>query len=249
MSYLNKIIYYNNEMYKITKVSNNNYYINVLKIDNEVIISSENYEYSEILPKFEKQILKHYIDEITDVKHKIKKSEKLNIINDIDNIYLVNNEIQNNHYAVWKHTLFNVHSINIYITYNIHLLSNEYLKKNKKKYIKTQLFLFFCYIKISKKACNIKDVRDYTKKLNLDIEFLSLLQEHNNNFLKDKKIINNCDSCPICLEIVTQYQGFYKCKHSCCIECYNKWSDNSIFCAICRSVALYHISTYILTYG
>ena len=93
MSNLNKIIYYNNEMYKITKVSNNNYYMNVLKIDNEVIITSEDYEYSEILPKFEKQILKHYIDEITDVKIKIKKTNKLNIINDIDNIYLVNNEI------------------------------------------------------------------------------------------------------------------------------------------------------------
>ena len=93
MSKINKIIYYNNEMYKITKVSNNNYYMNVLKIDNEVIITSEDYEYSEILPKFEKQILKHYIDEITDVKIKIKKTNKLNIINDIDNIYLVNNEI------------------------------------------------------------------------------------------------------------------------------------------------------------
>ena len=93
MSYLNKIIYYNNKMYKITKVSNNNYYMNVLKIDNEVIITSEDYEYSEILPKFEKQILKHYIDEITDVKIKIKKTNNLNIINDIDNIYLVNNEI------------------------------------------------------------------------------------------------------------------------------------------------------------
>ena len=126
MSYLNKIIYYNNEMYKITKVSNNNnYYINVLKIDNEVIINSEKYEYSEILPKFEKQVLKHYVDEITDVKLKIKKTEKLNIINDIDNIYLVNNEIQNNYYNDWKHMLFNVHSINIYITYNIHLLTNE----------------------------------------------------------------------------------------------------------------------------
>ena len=235
MSYLNKIIYYNNKMYKITKVSNNNYYMNVLKIDNEVIITSEDYEYSEILPKFEKQILKHYIDEITDVKIKIKKTNKLNIINDIDNIYLVNNKIQNNYYADWKHTLFNVHSMNIYITYNTHLLSNEFLKKHKKKYIKTQLFFFFCYIKILKKACNIKDIRDYTRKLNLDNEYLCLLQEHNNNFLKDKKIINNCDSCPICLEFVTQYQGFYKCKHSCCINCYNNWSDNSIYCPICRS--------------
>ena len=238
MSKINKIIYYNNEMYKITKVSNNDYYLNFLKIDNEVIISTENYEYSDILPKFEKQFLKHYIDEITDVKHKIKKSEKLNIINDIDNIYLVNNEIQNNYYNDWKHTLFNVHSINIYITYNIHLLSNEYLKKHKKKYIKTQLFFFFCYIKILKKACNINDICDYTKKLNLDDKYLILLQENNNNFLKDKKIINNCngsDICPICLEFVTQYQGFYKCKHSCCIECYNKWSDNSIYCPTCRS--------------
>ena len=59
-------------MYRITKVSTNNYYLNALKVDNEVIISTEGYDYSEILPKFEKQILKHYIDEITDVKIKVK---------------------------------------------------------------------------------------------------------------------------------------------------------------------------------
>ena len=235
MSKINKIIYYNNEMYKITKISNNNYYLNVLKIDNEVIISTDDYDYSEILPKFEKQCLKHYIDEITDVKIKVKKSEKLNIINDIENIYLLNNVIQNDYFNNWKHTLFNVHSINIYITYNIHLLSNEFLKIHKKEYINKQMILFFCYIKTLKKACNITDIRDYTKKLNLDNEYLSLLQENNNNFLKDKKIINNCDSCPICLDSVTQYQGFYKCKHSCCIECYDKWSDKSIYCPTCRS--------------
>ena len=44
---------------KLPKCQIINYYMNVLKIDNEVIISSENYEYSEILPKFEKQFLKH----------------------------------------------------------------------------------------------------------------------------------------------------------------------------------------------
>ena len=155
MSKINKIIYYNNEMYRITKISNNNYYLNVLKIDNEVIISTEDYDYSEILPKFEKQILKHYIDEITDVKIKVKKSKKLNIINDIENIYLLNNVIQNDYLKNWKDTLFNVHSINIYITYNIHLLTNEFLKIHKREYINKQLCIFLCYIKILKKACNI----------------------------------------------------------------------------------------------
>ena len=131
--------------------------------------------------------------------------------------------------------LFNVHSINIYITYDIHLLTNKFLKKHEKKYIKTQLFFFFCYIKILKKACNTKNIRDYTKKLNLDDKYFILLQENNNNFLKDKIIINNCDGCPVCLENVTQYQGFYNCNHSFCIECYKKWSDNSIYCPTCRS--------------
>ena len=106
MSYLNKIIYCNNEMYKITKVSNNNYYISALQIYNEVTINSDNYEYSEILPKFGKQFLKHYIDEITNIKLKIKKTEKFNIINDIDNICLLNDEIQHNYYDDWKHMLF-----------------------------------------------------------------------------------------------------------------------------------------------
>ena len=54
----------------------------------------------------------------------------MNIIRDI-NIYLVNNEIKHNYYGDWKHTLFNVHSINIYITYNVHLLTNEFLKSDK----------------------------------------------------------------------------------------------------------------------
>ena len=201
---INKIIYYNNDMYKITKVSNNNYYLNVLEIDHEVIISTEGYDYSEILPKFEKQILKHYTDEITAVKIKIKKSEKLNIINDIENIYLLNNVIQNDYLNNWKNTLFNVHSINIYITYNVHLLTNEFLKIHKAEYINKQLSIFFCYIKILKKACNIQNIRDYTKKLNLDDKYLILLEEHNNNFLEDKKIINNCEGCPVCLEDVTQ---------------------------------------------
>ena len=71
------------------------------------------------------------------------------------------------------------------------------------------MILFFCYIKILKKACNIKDIRDYTKKLNLDNEYLILLQENNNNFLKDKKIINDCECCPICLDSITKYKGFY----------------------------------------
>ena len=64
---------------KITKISNNHCYINVLKIDNEAIINTEKYEYAKILPKFEVQILKHYIDEImNDERIRIKKTENSN---------------------------------------------------------------------------------------------------------------------------------------------------------------------------
>ena len=42
-----------------------------------------------------------------------------------------------------------------------------------------------------------------------------------------RKIINNFDGCPVCLENFTQYQGFYKCKHSFCTDCYKTNSNNN----------------------
>ena len=53
------------------------------------------------------------------------------------------------------------------------------------------------------------------------------MEENDNNFLKDKIIIYG--ECPVCLDNVKQYKGFYKCTH-----CYKKMS--SIYCPLCRSI-------------
>ena len=57
MKYLNKIIYYNSNMYKIRKISTYHFYINTNKTD----INTENYEYANILPQFEKETLRHWV--------------------------------------------------------------------------------------------------------------------------------------------------------------------------------------------
>ena len=236
MRFLNKIIYYNKTMYKIVRTTKNYFYINTIEKDNEAIINSDSYEYINILPKIEEEKLTHFVDILTKEKEiKIKKINLKNylIIDDIDNVYLVNNEIKQDYYKNWKNNLFSTHCINIYIIYHIYLLTDEYIRNNKKEFRESKLFLFFCYIKIIKKACNIIDIRDITKKLNLDDKYLILLNENDEIFLKDKKIINNC-SCCVCLSNVKQYVGFYKCNHSFCHDCYKKWSDISIYCPTCR---------------
>lgn len=58
------------------------------------------------------------------------------------------------------------------------------------------------------------------------------MEENDNNFLKDKIIIYG--ECPVCLDNVKQYKGFYKCTHSLCFFCYKKMS--SIYCPLCRSI-------------
>lgn len=103
------------------------YHINKLKTDNNALISTENYEYSELLQKFDIYVLTHYVNELTnDDALKIKRTESVNfkIINDIDNIHLVNNEIKDNYYENWKNKIFNIHQIYSYIEYDIYLLTN-----------------------------------------------------------------------------------------------------------------------------
>ena len=84
-----------------------------------------------------------------DKQIKIKKINLKNylITDDIENIYLVNNEIKQDYYTNWKNDLFSINCINIYIRYNIHLLTNKYTKKNKKECRENKLFLFFCFLR------------------------------------------------------------------------------------------------------
>ena len=235
---LNEIIYYNSTMYKIVRTTKSYFYINALKIDNEHIISATSFEYIDILPHIEEEKLRHYYRDIltNDKQIKIKKTDLIDylIIDDIDNIYLVNNEITQDYYKNWKNSMWSINAIYLFIKYNVYLLTNEYIRNNKKEFRESKRFLFFCYIKIIKKACNIIDIRDITKKINLDNDYMILVNENKEIFLKDKKIVNNC-SCCVCLSNGIQYTGFYKCNHFFCYDCYEKWAEISTHCPICRS--------------
>ena len=78
-----------------------------------------------------------------DKEIKIKKINLKNylIIDNIDKIYLVNNEIKQDYHINWKNNLFSTHCINIYIKYNIHLLTDEYGRNNKKDFRENKLNL------------------------------------------------------------------------------------------------------------
>ena len=101
MMFLNKIIYYIDTMYKMIRTTKSYFHVNTIEKDNEAIINSDSYEYTNILPKIQKEKLTHYVDILTkDEEIKVKKINLKNylIIDDIENIYLVNNEIKQDYY-------------------------------------------------------------------------------------------------------------------------------------------------------
>ena len=120
MRFLNKIIYYSDTMYKMIRTTKSYFHVNTIEKDNEAIINSDSYEYINILPKIQKEKLTHYVDILTkDEEIKVKKINLKNylIIDDIENIYLVNNEIKQDYYPNWKNNLFSINCIISNITY------------------------------------------------------------------------------------------------------------------------------------
>ena len=86
------------------------------------------------MPKIQDEKLIHFVNILTNDKEiKIKKINLKNhlIVDDIDNIYSVNNEIKQDYHINWKNNLFSTHCNSIYIKYNIHLLTDEYGRNNK----------------------------------------------------------------------------------------------------------------------
>ena len=54
---------------------------------------------------------------------------------------MVNNEIKQDYHINWKNNLFSTHCINIYIKYNIYLLTDEYVRNDKKDFRENKLNL------------------------------------------------------------------------------------------------------------
>ena len=145
---LNKTIYYNDTMYKIVRTTKSYFYINALKIDNEHIISAVSFEYIDILPRIEEEKLRHYTDILTNDKQiKIKKTDLIDylIIDNIKNICLVNNERTQDYYKNWKNSRWPINDIYLFIKYNVYLLTNEYIKNDKKEFRENKLFLILLH--------------------------------------------------------------------------------------------------------
>ena len=57
-------------------------------------------------------------------------------------------------------------------------------------------------------------------------------EQYNENTINIKEQLDNC---PICLEIVDNYQKIIKCEHKFCNNCLKKWLlENNSTCPICR---------------
>jgi len=76
MELLNKFIYYNKFIYKIVDINKNNYYINKLLVDNELLIE---FDYDDII-NFPKTLLLHFENNINEKEQlKIKNLHKKDI--------------------------------------------------------------------------------------------------------------------------------------------------------------------------
>ena len=87
------------------------------------------------MPHIEENDLRHYTDILTNDKQiKIKKTDLINyfVIDDIKNIYLVNNEIMQDYYKNWKNSELPLREIYLFFKYHIYLLINKYTKRYKK---------------------------------------------------------------------------------------------------------------------
>jgi hypothetical protein len=53
----------------------------------------------------------------------------------------------------------------------------------------------------------------------------------------EKVIINADESCPICLETITNKDSYkiIKCRHIFCQECINKWLKDNVSCPMCKN--------------
>ena len=234
MELLNKIIYYNNYIYKVVNFDEKHYYINKLMIDNTLNIE---YDFNNII-NFQNMTLLHFENNVNEkdeirVKRTQIKLKKIKIIDDINNYYLSNGELKDNYINIWSNVV-NAWNFEAEVTvkYKISLLTNGKFKKNYKKERENELYIF-CLLMPSVKFKNGLSYLDIIKRLEYEKIFNVLRNEAIKNEMKNyKKIKNEC--CPVCLSSdVDNFKGLYKCCHHICYECYDSWKIKS--CPICRA--------------
>ena len=144
MELLNKIIYYNNYMYKVVNFDEKHYYINKLMIDNTLNIE---YDFNNII-NFQNMTLLHFENNVNEkdeirVKRTQIKLKKIKIIDDINNYYLSNGELKDNYINIWSNVV-NAWNFEAEVTvkYKISLLTNGKFKKNYKKERENELYIF-----------------------------------------------------------------------------------------------------------
>lgn len=234
MELLNKFIYYNKFIYKIVDINKNNYYINKLLVDNELLIE---FDYDDII-NFPKTLLLHFENNINEKEQlKIKNLHKKSytLIENVDNCYLSNGELHLDYINKWSNVVNELNLQTEYcVKYYISLLTNGKFKKRYYRDRDDELY-FFCLL-IARSSPPIKNSLSYLEvieSLGFTKIFNVLKEEAIRNEMKKFKIAPN-ETCPCCLsDEINNYIGLYKCSHHTCYDCYINWQSKT--CPICRA--------------
>lgn len=230
-----QIIYFNKDIYKITKIKNQFIYINKLQIDNKLILKADKLDFYDKF-NIDDNIFYHYTDNIDKkVKFKIMKDKLINytIINDVNDVYLFNSKLEYNYNSsYWFLDKWKYQSI-YYIKYYLQLFTDKEIKIHHKEFRDNEIELFiFTFIGKNKEDLDIIESLGYT-----DI-FLKLKEEAEIIYFKDNEEVKN-ECCPVCFsDEVKIYKNFYKCSHPICYECFLNWCpvNGCRNCPICRAL-------------
>ena len=237
MELINKIIYYDNYMYKVVNFQNKKYCIHKLIKNNELFIEFDEYKN---VHNFKDIKLIHFEDNIEPKQKIIKELKNYVILDDITNYYLCNGLLMNGYIQKWSNV---VNAWNFEAEYNIKfyisLLTNGKFKKYYEEDRNNELYIF-CLLMCDAKP-RITGGLSYLQiieNLGYDKIFYTLKKEAIQNEMKKFELVKN-DICPMCLSTdIENYKGLYKCSHHACYECYMNWSNRT--CPLCRAENNYY---------